>query len=375
MSWSMPHFNSEQYAGEAELALKRKEYDRAKILYRQAAELETQALSSIEPSKKRTRGITAVSAASLWFKAHSYDRAQDVAFQQLASRDLPSFAIEQLQNLLQMIWLEIAREESGIQFAQGEVLISVSGGEIVPGGAPLELIITKVDQVSRIFYRIIELLLHKPLRIKGAPSQEIKGQFQPWLFQAPPGSYQFAVRVQKPQQLPLFEQESVEVEKITETFLNVVKASVDDPKGKLVDLVPEEGYRDVFLKLTRNLSPSGKTFQQLEINAPTTEIQPIILRPISRVTITETLNQEKAKKGKVEEKDTVQLRGILRALHLDRDWIEIDLPEEGGKNVRIHDTGDVIDDVIGPMVNQSVVVDVVRKSDGKYSYRDIQLEE
>lgn len=371
----MYHIKSENYAGEAELALKRKEYDRALELYRQAAELETQALSSLEPGKKRTRGITAVSTASLWFKAHKYDRAQEIALQQLASGNLPPFAIEQLQNLLQTIWLEQAREESGIQFTEGEVLISVSGGEIVPGGAPLELILTKVDQVGRIFYRTIELMLHRPLRKRGAPSPEIREQFRTWLFQASPGSYQFTVRVQKPRQLPLFEEETVEVEKITETFLKIVRASVDDPEGALIDLVPDEGYRDVFLKLTRSLAPSGKVFQQMEIKAPTIEVQPIVLRPISREAITETLKLEKVSKGEVEVQEIIQLRGILRALHLDRDWIVIDIPEEGGRNVRVRDTGDVIDDVIGPMVNQTVVVDVIIKPDGNYSFRDIQLEE
>ena len=71
----------------------------------------------------------------------------------------------------------------------------------------------------------------------------------------------------------------------------------------------------------------------------------------------------------------MQVSGIVRGLHLDRDWIEIVLPEEDNKSVRILQTGDVIDDVVGPMVNQRVIVDVLVKPDGKYIYRDIQSED
>jgi len=64
--------------------------------------------------------------------------------------------------------------------------------------------------------------------------------------------------------------------------------------------------------------------------------------------------------------------GILRALHLDNDWLEITSNE--GLPIRIYQTGDVIDDLVGPMVNQRVIV-TVNQRNGRYLYRDIQLEE
>lgn len=96
------------------------------------------ALESLDRSKVRTLGITTVSAASLWFKAREYKRAQAVAGQGLAATSMPAFAIDQLQSLLQTIWNEEARAKSGLQFIEGEVLVSVSGGEVVTGGAPVD---------------------------------------------------------------------------------------------------------------------------------------------------------------------------------------------------------------------------------------------
>jgi hypothetical protein len=66
--------------------------------------------------------------------------------------------------------------------------------------------------------------------------------------------------------------------------------------------------------------------------------------------------------------------GVLRALHLDRDWLEVQNPDTG-ETTRIEQAGDAIDDVIGPMVNHRVVVDVAVHPDGRRTFRDIQSEE
>ncbi|HNQ78280.1 MAG TPA: hypothetical protein PKJ37_04900 [Acidobacteriota bacterium] len=69
-----------------------------------------------------------------------------------------------------------------------------------------------------------------------------------------------------------------------------------------------------------------------------------------------------------------QITGILRALNLNKDWIEVDIPGEE-RPIIFRQTGDVIDDVVGPMVNQRVLVDIIRTSEGKYIFQYIQLEE
>jgi hypothetical protein len=73
----------------------------------------------------------------------------------------------------------------------------------------------------------------------------------------------------------------------------------------------------------------------------------------------------------------VQLRGILRALHLDKDWLEITTRgADGPKIIRIAGAGEEVDDVLGPMVNREVLVDVFVKQRGrKYFLRDIQAAE
>lgn len=376
MSWSLYHSQSENYASQAEVAMKQRDFDRADEFYHLAAEQETFALELLDPSKNRTLGITTVSAASLWFKAREYEQAQIVAHKGLAMNSLPPFAIDQLQKLLQAIWNEEALAKAGVKFVRGEVLVSVSGGEVVTGGAPLDFILRKVDEVGRLFYRTIEMLLDLPHRRRGAPSLEIQEQFRPWLFQAPTGSYQFAVRVEKPKQLSLFSNVAPSVEKITETFLGIVKTSADDPEGDLTKIVPNEDYRKTFLKLTRNLAPTGTQFGKLEIkSSEDIGFRPVVLVPTSREIISDALRKTKTQQEKADEQREIQLRGILRGLQLDNDWIEINLSSESPNTIRIYETGDVIDDVVGPMVNHKVMVSVIKKPNGRYAYRDIQTEE
>lgn len=372
MRWVIHHSKSEEFASQAEAALRQGDTVKASEFYKLAAKEEELALSALDQSKRRTLGITAVSTASLYFKGNDFRQAELIAYQSLASGKLPSFAMNQLQSILQTIWNEKVFREAGIEFIRGEVLVSVGGGIVVHGGAPLDLIHRKIDEVRNIFFRVIEMVLMRPFRKRGAPSPDIQERFRPWLLQALPGSYQFAIRVQKPPQLPLFPDDTPQVEEVTQKFFEVVEATAMETHEELERIVPNSDYRESFLKLTRNLAPTGKSFNRLEIKSATDlEARPIVFLPESRKAINKTLKISKKLSDKELGLKEEQLTGILRGLQLDRDWIEINIPERD-KTIRVYQTGDVIDDIVGPMVNQRVIVDVAIKPDGKYIYRDIQ---
>lgn len=236
------------------------------------------------------------------------------------------------------------------------------------------------------FYRTTEMLLGRELRKRGSPSQDIKKYCDPWLFQAVPGSYQFSVQVRKPQDheqlsLPGLSADDVElrVEQITKKFLDVIRAATQDPEGELIEVVPQEDYRKAFLKSAQDLAPpvTGKTFSQIEIKSSSDdETHPVILLPETRSVIKEALNKSEPEPPELPEYKVTSLRGTLRNLHLDDDWIEISI---NGKSQKIYGAGEEIDDRVGPMVNRRVVAEVLERSDKsiekRYSLRDLQLEE
>jgi hypothetical protein len=368
MSWADRHRVSEARASAAEVALKAGDRHQATVLYAEAAEAELEALSALDSSKTRTRGVSAVSAVSLYFKAARYEEAESVAVQWMAERDLPSFAKEQLRNLLQSIWSEQVRQRAGVQFAPGQVLVSVKGGEIVEGGAPLDLIVEKVQVVQSLFYRTAEFLRDLPYRKHGPPPSEIRDSCRPWLFQAAPGSYQFAVAVQEPRQPDLFKAPGPAAKDVADHFLQILRAGIDDPTDALPDLVPNSDYRNTFLKLTRNLAPRGAVFSQLEIRS-SDESTTLRLEPETRRTINRAIASARSASDRSSSRRET-LIGILRAVHLDKDWLELTVDNDNF--IRVEKVGEAIDDLIGPMVNKPVIVEVDVDDRGRKTFVDIE---
>ncbi|GBD96905.1 MAG TPA: hypothetical protein ENG83_13340 [Nitrospirae bacterium] len=254
-----------------------------------------------------------------------------------------------------------------MSFVPGQVIVSVKGGEVITGGAPLDLIVDKVQTIQSMFYRTIEFMKGVSHRRMGRPTKELQESCRPWLFQSVPGSYQFSVAIQKPAQTDFFKKE-IEPDRIAQHFLEIVSASASDEATELERLVPDETYRNTFLKLARNLSPTGKTFDRLELRI-SGEVRPIALGVESRNNINQQLRKKSALPDKTEEIEE-ELRGTLRAVHLDEDWLEIAVD---GETIHIGGLQDAVDDVIGPMVNRSVIVRAVRGAHNKFKFIDIEL--
>jgi hypothetical protein len=286
----------------------------------------------------------------------------------LANDSLPAFAVEQLQGLLQSVWSEKVRQNAGLKFSEGELLVSASGGRSVTGGAPLDLVLSKVENIKSLFFRTVEYLQHLPHRKHGAAPMEVQNVCRPWLFQTVPGSYQFAVAIEDLAQRTLFGPEIPTVEEIKRTFISLVRDSAENPEISMAERVPDRDYRGTFLKLTRALAPTGKDFAVLTIRESSTDNDPVILTEDSRKEINSVIRQQFTK-PRASGETPGELMGVLRAVHLDEDWLEVTVD---GQHSRVHDVGEAVDDVIGPLVNHQVVVQIVTTARGRVLFRDIE---
>jgi hypothetical protein len=374
VSWNEYHSKSEILASDAEMACRSGDFQKAENLYRQAAAAEVAAFAALTSDKRRTRGVTAVSAVALWYKGHDYPAAERSAYLYLAEQDLPDFAKAQIQNLLQVIWTTSTAEKAGVRFVRGDVLVSVRGGEVILGGAPLDLILRKVEGVQAALFRTVEMLLERPFRKRGGPSSEIQSMFRPWLFQAPAGSYQFAVRMQEPAQGELWEAARPKVGQVTSTFFKVLRASATDPDTELPTIVPDPDYRGAFLTLSRNLAPTGKSFELLEVRDASAPTEPVITLGLQTRGELNSAIRKLRPPRELLDGEPITIRGTLRAVHLDDDWLEVTTAEDPPGHVHVEEAGDALDDVVGPMVNRKVLVTVVPRGT-KRLYRDIELDE
>lgn len=371
MTWLDDHRRSEALGADAAVALRQGDELSARALYQLAAQAEQEALAQVERDKPRTRAITAVSAVSLWFKAQLYDKAEQLAYNLLGAGELPEFARFELRSLVQAIWTEDAKRQAGVTFLPGQVYVSVKGGQIVTGGAPLDLVVDKVQTIQSLFYRTIEESKHVPLRRRGLPSREIQESCRPWLFQAPPGSYQFSVAVQEPAQADFFS-EGIRPESIAERFIDILRATATGDIAQLAGLVPDEEYRATYLKLARNLAPNGKQFEELAIRSAGSSA-PVSLSTDSRRQISAALKATRPTPPSNIEQVSVELRGVLRAVDLNRDYIDV---TGDGVNYHVTSVKDALDDVIGPMVNRPVLVHALRSSlGGELQFIDVELDE
>lgn len=378
MSWALFHTESERLAAAAEVASRSGQHEDATRLYREAAKAEENALQALEPAKERTRGITAISAASLHYKASDFETAESLALRYLATAQLPPFAVLELQSLLKTLWSEIEIAAAGLSFSKQDIFVSVRGGEVFTGGAPLDLIVRKIEEIRAFYYRTVEWVLGLPVRMRGAPSHDIQELFRPWLLHAPPGSYQFAVRLQSPPQLEFgfLRPELPQVEEIMQKFIQIVRQSASDPKHGLEVLVPDEGYRGVFMKLARSLAPTGKSYSELAIRTGRSDNLPdAIFRPETRKALNETIKSQRREPPTEIPLEPVELRGTLRAVHLDEDWLEVTVNDPVERHIKVEQAGDAIDDIVGPMINRRVILQAGKSVSGKFVFRDIDAED
>lgn len=357
MSWLTHHQTSEEAASEAHAARRRGDDTRATSLFAQAAQAELLALDHLSlVEKPRTFGVTAVSAAALLYKAEQPRAAEQLAHSMLGQSGLPDFATDQLREILQSIWNEQAQAIAGVRFVPGQVTVSVDGGEVVRGGAPLDLVVERVQTIQSIFYRTAEFLKNLPLRRHGPATKPIQDLCRPWLFQSVPGSYQFTVAIQGPAQGDMFVEGELEPRLVASTFMAILEGAATDPETNLAKIVPDAAYRATFLKLARNLAPTGRSFSHLELRSTNAQA-PVVLTQESRKSMTNAIRGRPSEPTIDAESTEVALRGILRAVHLEKDWIELYVNDAP---IRISGVGETVDDVIGPMVNHSVVVHVSR---------------
>ena len=165
-------------------------------------------------------------------------------------------------------------------------------------------------------------------------------------------------------------QDDVSREMVVERLYDILDVCATSPIEKLSKVVPDDDYASTFLKLTRDMAPTGSgRFTYLEIRTPNEE-SPITLNSAVRSNISDALRDRRVGVSDVSEEE---IRGVLRALHLNNDWIEV-VTHDTRKICRILRAGEEVDDRIGPMVNQPVLVRVERVGDQR-NFVDIELDE
>lgn len=364
------HTKSEALASEAELAVRAGDRGRAIKLYARAAGYELQALNGIPEQKARTRGILAVSAASLYYKAREWDAAEQVIFRFLSETGLASKFRQDLRELLEVVWDErVLEEEQHSHYAGDGMVVSMRGGLVGFGTTTLDQFLHTFDGMRNLFYRVTEWVAGVPFRPSGLPREEIRELLKARTTQPAGGSYRFRIRLVEPNQLKLFDDAPLRPEEVTKTLFNFVESASTGNEQQLVAVVPDEQYRTAMLKLLRNISPDGTRMKELQFQREGAAVgDSVSITKEIRFQIREHLNKRSPNETPAQE-----VVGTLRALDLDKKSIEVSLPGAEDRK-RYYASELILDDVVGPMVNQRVLVTGIRRHKQRQMFRDIELE-
>lgn len=346
------HQEAQRLASLGEIALTSGEESRARELYAAAAEAEQSAFDRTPSDRKRTRSILAVSATSLLYKAQKHDDSELAIFRFLGRGDLNPWAQEQLRELLEVVADERFLLSSLNQRYAGEsVTVSLRGGMIGSGTGPLDLVLKKIASVKSLLYRFAEWVGEYPLRVRGAPPAELQDLIQARVAEPAVGSYRMEIRLTEPSQIELFESPRVSAADVGIAAFEFLERLNRGSRADIEDYVPDERYRKAFLDLSNAIAPDGKKVNEVGLyHSQSEKVTSIYLTGALKRKIRQV--RSPLPTGSHQERHS--LEGVLRALHLDKNWLEI--TDESGEHVKCDTLPDMLDDVVGPMVNNMVIV-------------------
>lgn len=355
------HDRAQALSADAAALLARGQRAEARTQFAAAADLELEAVRLVPLGKPRTRGIFAVSAAALLYKAHRFDDAENAIYRFLLERELTSDARAQLRDLLEAIWDERSLPP-GFEYSGDDFWITMRKGEVGSGTAPLGLLIEKNAEISGLTTRILEFKSGRPFRAHGPADALITERVQARAGQQLPGSYRFLIRLVAPAQVPLFaDLPNVTIQGVADAMFSVIRHASSGAHGaaeELKRLVPDEQYRTTMLKIVRNIVPTGKSVGEVEISRVTktaAESEPVrasvILTKDTRPILAEVIRSTSTQRA---DERVQRFKGILRAVDLDRDWLVVVTPD--GTSIKCEGAGASVDEIVGPLVNRRVIL-------------------
>jgi hypothetical protein len=345
------HATAQELSVRAAALLEQGHSDEAERHFAKAAKHEATALAAVPVDKIRTRSILSVSVASLLYKGAQLDEAERIIFRYLAPGDLATWADTQLRELLHIVSDERLLKASLARRYSGEsISLTLRGGEIGAGTGPLDLIIEKVSGFRSLLCRVAEWVGKYPLRHQGPPPKELKDLFEARATEPAMGSYRLEIRLTEPIQPDLFEPLRVPPAEVSDRLFDFLECLTKGNKEDLEASVPESDYRKALLQLTRNIVPSGKRIGEIGIyRAKRDRLQSVYLNDALPPKIKQAIPRERP----FSEEHTSH-RGVLRAVHLDQNWLALTL--EDGSQIKCDTVAEMLDDVVGPMVNKQVLV-------------------
>ncbi|MFZ5518702.1 MAG: hypothetical protein ACOY90_18880 [Candidatus Zhuqueibacterota bacterium] len=355
--------------------------NKAKELFLEALKIEQQAAFLLPPIQESepSRSILFRSASSIAYNAGNYEKADWLISNGLAG--FPPIEIkEELKNLYEDVNFMRHLNLKGVELSKRDWLMTISGNATSYGSTAADLLMTRVDKLSLLYYRTVERLLKLPYRTTGGVSSEIKEKYGLYINAFLPGSFAVSFQVGKPDpQLPLFPNSDPKVpidpETIIDELLNCFKILESNHPSDLIENFDDKTYYDNFIGLAKQIAPDGDKVKLVGFNVSRDgKEHPIALRKNQKqLRETSELTTEKIKSD--ESIPSKSLIGILMHANTPRrkKFGTVKLTEtSSGQIFTIRVPISLMKDVVQPFYEEKVSIIVTEKK-GKMYLEEIEI--
>lgn len=334
--------------------------DRYNLLIAQAFQLEKEvALSqkdniTFEPS----RSVLFRSAASLAFQANLYDEAEKLIHQALSGNPPSEIRLELYDILKELLFKrELKAQEE--QYSDDQVNLRFEGPKIGYGFAPINIIIKKLENFKKLFYRTVQRLNDFEFDLDKKTINNIHKVYPIFLSATMAGSYSVNLRfgaVENQLQLP-FEITPTEIIEDISTNISLVG---EDNYENLSKNIKDQKFLNNFIHLSKNIAPDGKNINNVELTTKYRGKSKIINLSRTSKEI-DKLTKHQSSSPNVEK---ITIIGELQAAQKVKSN-EITVVDEENNSHKIVVAEELIDDIVRPHWGEKVAVTVSMKGKRK----------
>lgn len=288
------HNESMDIAELAMLAKLRGDFEESNRLFKEALKLELEAINTFEKTEisEPTYSILHRSAATLALDCNDHRKAEQIVAKAL-SHEPPAEIAEELRDLLEQINFRRHLLLRGVTLGEDEMQMSLAGKGVGFGVINSEEFLQRIENASKIIYRIVECRQKKPFRNRGRIPKSLKEDYE--VFVSVPRAASFSVTLKlgwpvSQKKLLGFSSTS----EIVDEFMGLMDLVNRNALKELERHIPDEAYLRNFIGLSKLIAPDGEniklvgftttrkgeekfvevTKQRKEINIPKTSEQP-----------------------------------------------------------------------------------------------------
>ncbi|MHB1183906.1 MAG: tetratricopeptide repeat protein [Desulfobulbia bacterium] len=340
----------------AELALVAQvqgQQDDAEKLFLQALECELTAIQEMDATGliEPTYSVLHRSAATLALDCNDTRRAERLVAKALA-QDPPFEIAEELRDLMEQINFKRHLELRGVTLEEDELQMNLTGRGVGFGLVQSEEFLSRVENASKVIFRIVERRRNRPFRERGRLKKGVKDDYEMFVSVPRAASFSVTLKLGRPkaqQKLPGI----LETASIVDEFLDLMDLANSSKIEAIKERIPDPAYFRNFMALAKKMAPDGDTVRQVGFTA---------IRPGCQRCIQVTLPAAEFQSPAVallpsSGSEFVILKGVLRyadAIHGESGQIKV--VEEGGETHTIKVPEGMMNDIVRPMWDSHVTV-------------------